>query len=80
MNISQHYYNQLNEKYTKTNSINSFQVLKFMQTHLYFHKIYVAADLQQGTKLRSWGEVIRTELNYKGFGVILKKKEFIVFN
>ena len=45
---------EVNEKYTKTKEINSFQLLKFIQTHFYFKKIYVAVDLQQGTKLRTW--------------------------
>ena len=42
------------KRYTKTEKINSFKVLKFIQTHFYFQKIYVAADLQLRTKLRDW--------------------------
>ena len=42
------------KKYTKTKKINFFQVIKYIQTHFYYQKIYVAVDLQQGAKLRAW--------------------------
>ena len=39
-------------KYTKTKKKNSFSVPKFIQTQFYLQNVYVAVDLQQGTKLR----------------------------
>ena len=46
------------KKYTKTKKINFFQVLKYIQTHFYYQKIYVAVDLQQGAKLRAWYKIL----------------------
>ena len=50
------------KKHTKIKKINFFEVLKFLQTHFYLQKIYVAADLQQGTKLCVWCTVNICEL------------------